>query len=68
MQQTTIVSTPCALAGKPRINGTRLSVAFVLERLADGWSNEDVLDSYPALTLADIQAAIAYKSHTESTP
>ena len=48
------------LSGKPVIKGTRLSVAFILERLADGWSESILLESYPRLKREDIQAVFAY--------
>ena len=38
---------PAVLVGKPIIKGTRISVELILDRLADGWSMEDVLASYP---------------------
>jgi uncharacterized protein (DUF433 family) len=55
-----IVSTPDTLAGKPRIAGTRISVALILEELAGGETPADIVETYPALTLEDIQAAIAF--------
>jgi uncharacterized protein (DUF433 family) len=55
-----IESTADTLAGKPRFKGTRISVEFLLERLADGWSYADVMDSYPAISLNSIQAALAF--------
>lgn len=48
------------LFGKPRIKGTRISVELLLDRLADGWSVEDILESYPHLTREDVQAALAF--------
>ncbi|MEM6877150.1 MAG: DUF433 domain-containing protein [Bacteroidota bacterium] len=48
------------LAGKPIIKGTRLSVEFVLERLASGWSENEVLANYPRLTSEDIKAIHAF--------
>lgn len=47
------------LAGKPRIKNSRILVEFLLERLADRWSADELLAAYPALTLEDIQAALA---------
>lgn len=55
-----IVATPDTLVGKPRIKGTRISVELLLDRLADGWSREDILESYPNVTAEDIQAALAF--------
>ena len=48
------------LAGKPVINGTRISLEFIIERLAQGWTEKDLLENYPRLTLADLQAVFAY--------
>lgn len=57
-----IVSTADTLTGKPRIKGTRISVEFLLERLADGWSYSEITESYPNVTELDIQAALAFVS------
>jgi uncharacterized protein (DUF433 family) len=51
---------PAVLVGKPIIRGTRISVELVLGLLADGWSEAEILDSYPHVTRADIQACLAY--------
>ena len=48
------------LAGKPVIKGTRISVEFILELLANGWSYEEILRNYPQLEREDILAAIKY--------
>lgn len=53
---------PNVLVGKPVIKGTRISVELLLDRLADGWSMEDILASYPHLTREDVLAAIAFAS------
>jgi uncharacterized protein (DUF433 family) len=50
---------PDVCFGKPHIKGTRLSVEFVMARFAEGWSEADVLESYPRLTRADLQALFA---------
>jgi uncharacterized protein (DUF433 family) len=50
------------LTGKPVIRGTRVSVEFVVELLAAGWSHAQVLASYPHLTEDDIRACLAYAS------
>jgi uncharacterized protein (DUF433 family) len=44
-----IISDKKILLGKPTIKGTRISVEFILERLADGWTEEKILESYPHL-------------------
>jgi uncharacterized protein (DUF433 family) len=51
---------PEVLAGKPVVRGTRLSVSLILGHLAQGWSIEDLLGSYPRLTEQGIRACLAY--------
>jgi len=58
--QDRIHSDPGILLGKPVVKGTRLSVEFILERLANGWTEQEVLDNYPRLMKEDIQAIFAY--------
>ena len=48
------------LVGKPVIKGTRISVELILGWLANGWTFEQVLESYPHITRDDIQAALAF--------
>jgi uncharacterized protein (DUF433 family) len=55
-----IVSDADVLVGKPCIKGTRLSVELILGWLAQGWSHEQLLESYPALTRDDVLAALAF--------
>lgn len=55
-----IVSDPEILVGKPIIKGTRISVELVLGWLANGWTFEQVLESYPNITREDILAALAF--------
>lgn len=53
---------PEVLVGKPIIKGTRISVELILERLADEWSMEDVLTSYPHINREDVLAALSFAS------
>lgn len=55
-----IVSDPEILGGKPRIRGTRISVAFVLELLASGATRDDILSSYPHIPVDGLGAALQY--------
>jgi uncharacterized protein (DUF433 family) len=55
-----IVSDKNILLGKPTIKGTRISVEFILERLANGWTEDTLLTSYPHLKKEDLQAVFAY--------
>ncbi len=59
-----IVSDPEVLLGKPTIKGTRLSVEFLLERLANGWTKEMLLENAPRLTRADLQAVYMFLSES----
>lgn len=58
--QKRITIDPDILVGKPVIHGTRLAVEFVVDLLAQGWSEEDILRNYPGLTPNDILACLAY--------
>jgi len=51
---------PEVLVGKPIIKGTRISVEFVLDLLARGWTMEQILKQYDHLTGEDIVSCLAY--------
>ena len=53
---------PAVLVGKPVVKGTRLSVEFVLDRLADGWTTAELVGKYPNLTAEDVFACLRYAS------
>lgn len=55
-----IVSDKNILIGKPTIKGTRLSVDHIIGLFAQGWDEQQILDNYPRLTKADLQAVFAY--------
>lgn len=55
-----IVVDPKILTGKPVVRGTRISVEFVVDLLAAGWSHAQILESYPNLSEQDIRACLAY--------
>jgi len=55
---------PQVLVGKPVIRGTRIAVEFVIDLLAQGWSEEEILLNYPGLQREDIQACLSYASKT----
>lgn len=57
-----IVIDPGILVGKPVVKGTRLAVEFIVDLLAQGWTEADILRSYPGLTRDDILACLAYAS------
>ena len=58
-----IVVDPKILAGKPVIRGTRLAVEFILELLATGQSESEILSDYPGLTREDILTCLSYASY-----
>jgi len=51
---------PRVCHGRVCIKGTRIPVSVILDNLAAGMHPEEILTSYPSLTLDDVQAAIAY--------
>lgn len=55
-----IVTNPKVMVGKPVVRGTRIAVEFILDRFADGWTERDILESYPNLSPEDIRAVFAY--------
>jgi len=55
-----IVLNPKVMAGKPVIRGTRLSVEYILNLLAHGVKETNILDEYEGLNTADIQACILF--------
>jgi uncharacterized protein (DUF433 family) len=55
---------PNVCFGKACIRGTRIWVSLILENLAEGVSEAEVLESYPQLKPEDIRAALAYAAET----
>ncbi len=58
-----IVVDPDILSGKPVIRGTRLAVEFILELLAAGQAEAEILDNYPGLAREDLLACLSYASY-----
>jgi uncharacterized protein (DUF433 family) len=52
------------MMGKPVIAGTRITVEFILEKLAAGETVEQILDAHPRLSREGIQAALAFAAET----
>ena len=57
-----IVIDEAILTGKPVIKGTRLAVEFIIDLLAHGWSEVEILENYPGIVVEDIRACLAYAS------
>ena len=55
-----ITRNPRILKGKPVIEGTRISVAFILELLAANWTEAEIAENYPGVTPDDIRACLSY--------
>ena len=55
-----IVIDPQILVGKPIIRGTRLAVEFIVQLVAQGWTEEDIQKNYPGVTHEQIAACLRY--------
>jgi len=55
-----ITINPNVCFGKPCIRGTRIWVSLILDFLAGGMTEEELLKEYPRLTHEDVLAALAY--------
>ena len=55
-----IHSDASVLVGKPIIKETRLSVEFLLGLMAEGWTEKQILGSYPQLCPEALQAMFAF--------
>jgi uncharacterized protein (DUF433 family) len=56
--QQRIAVDPKVLVGKPIVRGTRIAVEFVVDLLAQGWTEEQIIENYPGLTREDILACL----------
>ena len=60
MQENLIISDPAIMMGKPVIRGTRITVEWILEKLAAGEPEEQILEAHPRLTRDAIHAGLAF--------
>jgi uncharacterized protein (DUF433 family) len=60
-----IICTPGIRSGKPCVAGTRITVGDVLEYLASGMSQEEILADFPDLTPEHIRAVLHYAAERE---
>ncbi len=58
-----IVINPNVMVGKPVIRGTRIPVELIVRMMAQGITETEILEEYPQLTVADIQAALLYAAN-----
>ncbi len=57
-----IIVDPKILVGKPIVKGTRISVDFVIDLLARGWTADRIVVEYDHLTQDDVRACLSYAS------
>ena len=62
-----ITVTPGVRSGKPCIKGTRITVYDVLEYLAGGITEKEILADFPDLTAEDVKACLAFAAARERT-
>ena len=60
--QDRITVDPQVLVGKPVVKGTKISVEWVIDLLAAGWTHAKILENHPHLTQDDILACLSYAS------
>lgn len=60
-----IVIDPAVRSGKPCIKGTRITVYDILEYLAGGMSEAQILEDFPSLAREDIRAALEFAAARE---
>jgi len=62
-----ISSDPKVMVGKPVINGTRLTVEFILNLRAHGSTVGEILDEYRGLSVEDVQGCLLFASRSLSS-
>lgn len=60
MKERLITSDPAVMMGKPVVAGTRITVEYILEKLAAGETIEQIVDAHPALNRDAVLAAIDF--------
>jgi uncharacterized protein (DUF433 family) len=63
-----ITINPDVIVGKPIIKGTRLTVDFILNLLADGITIPEILGEYEGLVVEDIRACLLFASYYLENP
>jgi uncharacterized protein (DUF433 family) len=58
--QNYIISDKQVLLGKPSIKGTRISVELILELFSSGWTEKQILESYPSISTESLRAVFFY--------
>lgn len=60
MDEQIVISNPEVMMGKPVISGTRITVEYILEKLGEGETIEEILRAHPQLTREGVLAAIRF--------
>lgn len=60
MNQTRIIADPRVMMGKPVVEGTRVTVELILEKLGAGETVEQLLEAHPRLTPEGVLAALRF--------
>lgn len=55
-----VISDKKVLLGKPTVKGTRVSVEHIIGLLAQGWTEQQILENYPRLTNESLQAVFSF--------
>jgi len=55
-----ITSRPDVCGGRPCVRDTRIEIAVILDGMAEGMTEAEIIDHYPQLTKEDIHASLAY--------
>ena len=62
-----ITLNPKVMTGKPVIRGTRLTVEYILNLLAQGATEEEILNGYQGLTKEDLQACYLFTTQSDNS-
>jgi uncharacterized protein (DUF433 family) len=65
IDESRITFEPGKRGGRPCIRGLRISVYDVLAMLAEGMSENEIIEDFPELEVADIRASLAYAANRE---
>ncbi|MDO9489754.1 MAG: DUF433 domain-containing protein [Sphingomonadaceae bacterium] len=63
-----IVSDPAVCGGRPTVSGTRVRVADVLDMLAGGASEAEIVSDFPYLSVEAVRACLAYAARATDHP
>ena len=59
-----ITSDPEVMGGEPVVKNTRVSVSVIVGSMADGMTEEELLEAFPQITSEDIRACLKYAAES----